>query len=1374
MYFDEINADQHLILEGIIKEYQPQKLNDYEQLNDIEELLKGQPNQELQQQRQPKISIQPEIQVENHYTNDNEELYKLLLHQFTLGEYPVSNRESIKQTEQIKHIPYILDYVDQLEKEPYQVTQKQNEDSDLIQHYENQKQANNTFQEVKMDRKIKDHYSQISQNDFRIKCITCFSTTIAIGTTKGYIYLINDKIIKLESDPSITTCPIISLRFNEDGQFLVAISQQQILLYNKNKFCKSFQKMTEGIPITMNMLIGNKDFVCQFLICDSLGKVNLMKIRKNLFTYGIEKNPLLNDNTFGICHCCESMKNKDVQTVLFVCKATVLIAIVEPKIFLVFKKSYEVKKRQLLCAKWQIESEYPVLAVSYGKEIEILKMNYENKDGKFITNFEVVYTYTLNEDIQFLTWMSDNILFLKNDRKKYSLVAISEIADNNVLVVQSQLSQDVADQQIGDDKIQSFQNTICQNHNQLYYIQIEENGHQKQNIVHYQLITWQDYIEQLTSNHKWTECMGLCLYLYLGKQLKFAGLPRNGRQEFLRPYFNERLKQFVEISISHQTINALIPTIIEFMVTIESYEYLFREIKSLLQNHNLELQFYNCLEPFILKNNIKFIPDDSLKDIMIYLINQKSKLNILKQLIINLDIKLLDPIIIQQLCIENNLFTLLIYISPRVDEDYKTPLFKMYAVFRQLSKGDQLSLERYFKSIQMEMTNNQQMIDKEIQLLGYKCLWNLHMLLIGELFPQQKIPESQWALIMAEILSWLLQYDTLEEFLKIDTPIFLNELLIIFTNKEKYEQLNTLKTIIAGEQLKVDDLTLSEIIILLLESSSQKLNILNQLSTFVYEIMKLGYKIKYEHFINVLQCHFKDPHVTLQTLVEKSNLKFQNLEYKQQDFNILNKNSRDSVFIDYINKFKDRLINDQETVSMLIQESTCSEVQSIRVKSQLYFIKDQWQFCLQSLLTSNYEEDKIFIFDYIEQMINIGQYSQVRNEILQYVLSIVPQLVSICAEKLRQTLQYYNEEDYKTAIEMLDSHPNLKLKLLSEIIQEKRNNKQLVEDKLMISFFKLICQYHPNDAYEQLQHGDFPQDECLKLCQEYQIMKGEAFLKERSGRYMEALNQYFDIISIELKKMQVIEYDHQSQIEQIQILILPCLKICRDNHSNEEDSTSYWFTLVIRMVQLREEFKYNKNIFKSLNNVYQVMLEELLERVHLYQIIINIKILFGSFTHLEELRRTFSMLLSSCSFELYNQQQLIKVLQLDYMKNLMSLYELQQIGVNFSPQCQTCFEIRNQSILAFMGCSHLYHHGCAPKIQNMIVCEQCLNVNSYKLRIQLDSIVQKNGRQMPTIKMKVQEQKEDEEMTKEEIRMNRINKWKRHDIENEISEQQYY
>ena len=75
------------------------------------------------------------------------------------------------------------------------------------------------------------------------------------------------------------------------------------------------------------------------------------------------------------------------------------------------------------------------------------------------------------------------------------------------------------------------------------------------------------------------------------------------------------------------------------------------------------------------------------------------------------------------------------YISPRVDDDYKTPLFKMYAVYRQLLKNDQFAIDKYYKSLQRDLPTSQKSIKSEIKLLGYKCLWNLHMLLHGELFP---------------------------------------------------------------------------------------------------------------------------------------------------------------------------------------------------------------------------------------------------------------------------------------------------------------------------------------------------------------------------------------------------------------------------------------------------------------------------------------------------------------------------------------------------------------------------------------------------------------------------------------------------------------
>lgn len=39
----------------------------------------------------------------------------------------------------------------------------------------------------------------------------------------------------------------------------------------------------------------------------------------------------------------------------------------------------------------------------------------------------------------------------------------------------------------------------------------------------------------------------------------------------------------------------------------------------------------------------------------------------------------------------------------------------------------------------------------------------------------------------------------------------------------------------------------------------------------------------------------------------------------------------------------------------------------------------------------------------------------------------------------------------------------------------------------------------------------------------------------------------------------------------------------------------------------------------------------------------NLKLLLGSFTRMEELRRTFTKLLSNCSYELNNEQHSMKI-----------------------------------------------------------------------------------------------------------------------------------
>lgn len=116
-----------------------------------------------------------------------------------------------------------------------------------------------------------------------------------------------------------------------------------------------------------------------------------------------------------------------------------------------------------------------------------------------------------------------------------------------------------------------------------------------------------------------------------------------------------------------------------------------------------------------------------------------------------------------QLCIEFNLYTPLIYISPRVDDDFITPIVKMFATYKSLKEEYERQknvktfesvdssnlLEQYQSNYILQFLQDQQIaipeeaeeVVKEIELQGYRCLWYIHMCFEGELFPNDVIPD---------------------------------------------------------------------------------------------------------------------------------------------------------------------------------------------------------------------------------------------------------------------------------------------------------------------------------------------------------------------------------------------------------------------------------------------------------------------------------------------------------------------------------------------------------------------------------------------------------------------------------------------------------
>ena len=104
---------------------------------------------------------------------------------------------------------------------------------------------------------------------------------------------------------------------------------------------------------------------------------------------------------------------------------------------------------------------------------------------------------------------------------------------------------------------------------------------------------------------------------------------------------------------------------------------------------------------------------------------------------------------------------------------------------------------------------------------------------------------------------------------------------------------------------------------------------------------------------------------------------------------------------------------------------------------------------------------KIKVFGFIHLFFRTIQDIKQLQGLMKHLLINVRELVMIDAEKMSLILDSYPESDFKEAISRLNEFPQLKYSLLQKIVIKKRNNKETLEDKLMVDYFELTCKLNP-------------------------------------------------------------------------------------------------------------------------------------------------------------------------------------------------------------------------------------------------------------------------------------------------------------------------
>ncbi|CAD8148924.1 unnamed protein product [Paramecium octaurelia] len=376
------------------------------------------------------------------------------------------------------------------------------------------------------------------------------------------------------------------------------------------------------------------------------------------------------------------------------------------------------------------------------------------------------------------------------------------------------------------------------------------------------------------------------------------------------------------------------------------------------------------------------------------------------------------------------------------------------------------------------------------------------------------------------------------------------------------------------------------------------------------------------------------------------------------------------------------------------------------------------QLLLQQYCKDNDDlEDMESYFTNNQQSKIIHKFTQLRGQAKQLVFNYIDlqqkdnQFIEILSQKLKELslinpvktehlLDYFNKDQLRN---ILDKQiPIVRFKILQNLQKD---------DKLMIEYFELICQLHPDQAITELQKGGYPQDECLKLCRFYGNLKGLAFLLERSGSVLEAINLQFDLfiqgLKQQLQKNPKLLEGQKELFNYIDENLEPTLSICRANTKrNDDESDNNWFQVLIRLTKLRQEFYKIRfyPVLRCFNSHFTRLLEEVLEKTKIKSLLENLNETMKYF-EFQELKSTFSQLLSGQLYELAIYGQSTMLIKQTCNKYLVQLFKQTQSGLSVDIYCTHCQKLIEMASKVYIDCKHSYHLECSSEQ----LCKACIN-----------------------------------------------------------------
>jgi hypothetical protein len=276
-----------------------------------------------------------------------------------------------------------------------------------------------------------------------------------------------------------------------------------------------------------------------------------------------------------------------------------------------------------------------------------------------------------------------------------------------------------------------------------------------------------EYLDTLVAEKDWLKFMTISVQIYEGNIPELYGVSRDPkrRQADLLPFIEKRVRVLLDELNSEDTKNEeyykeIVLSLSDFLTAIKNFKFLFGDVQKTLAKLGFQKYFYDSLEPFILLNRITYIPDDSLRNVILWYCG-KSKKSIMQLLIFSLDLSKQDSFLLMHLCLEFSLYSALIKICNIMDDNYTTPLVKLindYKLAKNMGR------------------------DEEAQTYGYRCLWYLKLCLKQKLANKAAGEKglAKWKDTVFQIMVMIFEKEYLKILFEVDGELTINLILMFF------------------------------------------------------------------------------------------------------------------------------------------------------------------------------------------------------------------------------------------------------------------------------------------------------------------------------------------------------------------------------------------------------------------------------------------------------------------------------------------------------------------------------------------------------------------------------------------------------------------